>query len=413
MDYSYLLGLSTAVFIGLLIGLERKYAAAGEGKQAAAAVWVFMLLGFIGFLTFFTGTHVVLLVFSLILIFSIPIFKFLKGGMGMTTVGSLVVVFLLGFLCGNGMYLESVFLAFLTLSILSVKSYTRLLSGIVSSKEMEGFLEFVAITIVLLPLTYLLGDVNQYIGPGRLFDPFKTVLMVVFVSSLSFISFIIMKVTDTARGLKISSFLAGFVNSAACTASLAQRSSKDPVLRTAAQKGVVLTNTSMIIKDIIIISVIAGTNLARLLLLPVAILTGISLSALYKSKGKDVFQGRVNIKVKNPFAILPALKFGLLFILISSLSHVSVSFFGDQGVYASSFAGLISTTSVSASVGVLQSTGIVGSYAAASTVLLALALGSLFKVAISFSYDKELGKKVALPMFILAAAASLMVMWCL
>jgi len=289
--------------------------------------------------------------------------------------------------------------------ILSAKRYTHDLAEVISPDEMEGLLQFVSLIAVLLPMAYLVGDVNEYIGLGRLFDPFKIVLMIVFVSSLSFFSFLIIKISGSERGLYLSSFLAGFVNSAACTASLVEKSSKRPSLRPMAGRGIILTNTSMILKDIIIITVLSGLAVGRLLVVPVLVLILVSLLFLYRFKhGK----GNISIEVQNPFAILPALKFGMLFLFISSLSHLGISYFGDHGVYAASLGGLVSTTSVSASVGLLHSTGAVSSQLAVSTVLLALALGSASKALISLSYDREVAKQIALSMFTLAVMSLFM-----
>ncbi len=408
MDLTPMFGFLIAFSIGLITGFEREHHAGKKGVNAVCGVRTFTLVSILGFLIPFIGTNVIVVGTLMVVILSIPVLKALKGDIGMTSSIALVLVFLLGVLSGFNLYLETVILAVIVLPILSIKKHTHILAEVITPKEMEGLLQFAALIAVLLPITYLMGDVNQYVGPGRMFDPFKTVLMVVFVSSISFSSFLIIKISDVKKGVEISSFLAGFVNSAACTASLAQRSSERSMLRPTVRRGIILTNTSMILKDIIIITAVAGITVGRLLLLPVIVLIGVSLSILYQTQQKKHFQGDLSIGVKNPFAILPALKFGLLFLSISSISHVGISFFGDHGVYAASIAGLVSTTSVSASVGVLQSTGTITPHVAVSTVLLALAFGSVSKALIATMYDRELGTGIAVSMAILAVISLLM-----
>ncbi len=399
----------TALAVGLATGFERETRGVHDQTPVICGVRSFTFVAILGFFNIWLveDVNVLLTIVLLLIVLVVPLLKALRGKIGMTTAVALIVVFSVGTLCGLGMFIEGAVVGMINLIVLSSKRYTRSLAGIMTHEEMEGLVQFVALAAVLLPITYWTGDVHHHIGPGRMIDPFKIVLMIVFVSSISFTSFVVMKVTGASKGLEISSFLAGFVNSAACTASLAQRGAKNPTLRGTLKKSIVLTNTSMILKDIIIISVVAGIGVGSLLLLPVVILIGISFSVLYRSGDRKEVQN-IDIDVRNPFAIFPALKFGALFLFISSFSHLSVSLMGDYGVYASSLAGLVSTTSVSASMGLLYSTGTIGGEVAVSTVLLALALGSLSKVAISITYDKMLGKELAIPMVLLAVVSSLM-----
>ncbi len=400
------LGLLLSLVVGLAAGLEREKHAEKERLSAIAGVRSFTLFSILGYFLPILVDELLLasvLAVSVIVFIAVPILRARMGKFGMTTGVALLVVMLIGVLSGFGFLLEAGLLGIMVVVILVCKQRVRAFAGVLTVKEMESITQFVAIAAVLLPITYGLDVLHPLVGPGRLIDPFKIVLMVIFVSSISFTSYMTMKLIGTGKGAEISAFLGGFVNSAASTASMAQHARRKDELLTPSIRGTILTNLSMVFKDVIILAVLGGLVLGRLMIFPALAMTFVSLISLKITSRETISD--FDLRLDNPFAVVPALKFGLLFMLISAFTYMGSQSFGDAGVYATAIAGLISTTTVSASVGVLYATGTIGASTGSSTVLFALSLGCISKLLITSFYRRELSRKLILPMVILALVA--------
>ncbi len=394
----------TALLIGLLIGVERELKAEKEGESAVSGIRTFSFVSVIGFFfTFLLLDSPSLLMIGMgslvVMIFSIPLLKEKMAAPGLTSATALVIVLLCGSLAGLELPLLAVFIGITTYGILDVKERTHKFAGLLSQEDIMSGLRFLMVAFILIPIAYTIGEVHPLVGPGNVFDPVKTLLMIVFVSSISFISYLLIRFVGASKGLELSAFLGGFVSSAASTASLSQRCCEERALRDVSVIGIIAANSSMFLKNLIIISAIGGFVILKVVGLPLALLfsLGLLLVFLPRKETKDV-----DVDVKTPFAIIPSAKFGVLFILISALSYFSKSYFGSYGLYAAALGGMVSTTSVAASLGSLFVAGEISSFETLSVMMLTLVFGSISKIAIAWSYDKELGKKVSVYLIVIA-----------
>ncbi len=386
-----------ALGIGLLIGLERDVHARRKGEGPGFGVQIFAVIALLGFLVAYLPYRYasVVLVTAVLVIVFFAIQQIKDKTPGMTTSVALVTAFLLGGMSGTGYPLEAVLISFMVISILVVKEKTHRFAGILTHEELASALHFLALLLILLPLAYTLRDVHPLVGPGRLLDPVKTLLIVIFVSSFSFVSYIVIKTIGAAKGLELSSFLGGFVSSAASTVSLSRLSKINPVLKPVSTRGIILANLSMILKNVILITVIAGMIFLKNFTIPTIILVLASVVGILLTRSSK-FTSKAEIDLGTPFAVIPAAKFGVLFVVMSVLSFYGRDMFGDYGIYAISLGGLISTTSVSASLAALYTTGEVELNTVIPTILFAMAFGSASKVAIAWTYDRILARKIAL-----------------
>ncbi|MFW5898390.1 MAG: MgtC/SapB family protein [Candidatus Saliniplasma sp.] len=402
-----------ALLIGLLLGIQREFQAYKTHRKAFSGVRTFSLVSIFGFtavrLFGEQPGRVVFLVTIFIFIFiSIPVLKQKVSKPGMTTSVALVLVMILGMLVGYGLILESLVISLLVFILLASKERMHRFASILTKEELSSAVRFIAVAIVLLPITYSIGTIHPLIGPGKLFDTVKTVLMIIFVSSMSFTSFIVIKLAGPEKGMKISTFLGGFVNSAASTASISQKSRKNPSILSISLVSVLLTNTSMILKDLILILVLTGGVIFNVIIVPVTILLLVSFTVISLFNEGKSHSGHFDIELGSPFAIIPAAKFALIFTSISISAFLLRSYIGFYGVYAVAIGGLVSTTSVTASLAVLYMGGEISSLTAVITMTLALALGSISKISIIRIYDRRLMRKAGLPLAIVAATAFLL-----
>ncbi len=408
-----------AILIGLLIGLERTTRSIREGEIKGAGLRTFALVSAVGFLmTYFFKDEaglllISVLIFSLFFIF-LPIVRRPITSSGLTTSSALLLIFLGGMIFGLG---RPILGGISGLSLLALTSSKRILHSfaeILSKKDLWSAVRFFIVAMILLPITYSLGPIHRLVGPGRVFDPLQALMMVLFVSSISFLSYLVMKLYGARRGLKISAFIGGLVSSAAATASISEKSKKIAEGSNSSVVSILLSNTSMFIKDYIIIFTVAGYVLAREFMVPMVLfllLTGIFLLLFIRKKGgKTADLNSLEIDLGTPFALKPATKFAILFSLIWISSYLLQDRVGGPGVYMVSIGGLISTTSVSASISSLYIAGEIGALTALSTMLLAFGLGSISKILIARAYNKRLARDITLPMLVLGTTSFILVL---
>ncbi len=388
---------SLTLISGLAVGMEREHHSRAEMHTVVSGVRTFTFTSIVGFLiTYYLKeniTYVSLIVAFIVIVFlAVPLIKGSKTEPGLTTSVALVLVLCVGMLFGLGLLVEGILIVTITLIVLAAKEETHRFARILTQEELTSALRFLTIAAVLIPLAYTVGDVHPLVGPGKVFDPVKALIVIVFVSTISFSSYLIIKLYGAKKGLEISAFLGGFVSSAAACASLSQKAKKNPCLTNVASRGILLANLSMIIKCLIILAPLVSMELLISLSLPISVLIGISMISLFFIKKQKIQVQDEDLNLGTPFSVIPAAKFGAFYLMISGISHFAMIYFGELGVYSVSLGGLVSTTSVSASMGTLFSIGDIGVNTVISTLILALGFGSLSKLAISRSYSKDVFK---------------------
>lgn len=403
-----------ALIIGIAVGIERSYRASKEEEMKGAGIRTFALSSILGFLmvslfknqvwtlTFILG------IFSFLFIL-IPIFRKKEESLGLTTSVSILVVLLTGMVASLGYPLYSLIIGSFVLILNSSKKILHRFVKILSYDDLISAVRFLIVAVILIPILYTLDPIHPVIGRGKVFDPFQALMMVLFVSSISFLSYLSMKKFGSKKGLKVSAFIGGFVSSAAATASVSEKCEKLSSGIIDSAKGIYLSNISMFIKDFVILLTVGGVSLAYDLTLPLGLLLIMNLSFVFKSKKEKDQKKEGKLDLGSPFAIIPAVKFAFLFSLIWVSSYLLQNYVGGFGVYLVSLGGLLSTTSVSASVSSLYATGDVGALTAISTLLLAFGFGSISKVLIARTYQKNLSRNILFPMFLLTTTSFILV----
>ncbi|MBS3781456.1 MAG: MgtC/SapB family protein [Candidatus Thermoplasmatota archaeon] len=419
ISLTHIISFLSAVLIGLITGLERTSRASKEDEIKGAGIRTFALVSMVGFLVTFVFKNEVELLLITVLIFSflfisLPILRRIKGSTGLTTSNALLLVFLIGMIFGLGRPILGVVSGISLLILTSSKSILHNFADVLSKKDLMSAVRFLIVAIILVPIIYALGPIHPLIGPGRVFDPLQALMMVLFVSSISFLSYVVMKVLGPGKGLQISGFIGGLVSSAAATASISEKCENITGELNSPGVSILLANTSMFIKDYVIIFTVAGYVLARDFFLPIILLLFVTGTfILFFRKKRDLMSTNsdsLEIDLGTPFALMPAVKFAILFSLIWVSSYLLQNYLGGTGVYMVSIGGLISTTSVSASISSLYIAGEIGALTALSTMLLAFGLGSISKVLIVRAYNKRLAEKVTFPMLALGTISFILVL---
>lgn len=324
------------LFIGLLIGLERERKRK-KGDLAFGGIRTTPLISILGFLAAMIAEATTVYVFiSVFLSFSILVAISYhrsadQGEPGATTELTFLIVFILGALIYWDYMLISAVIAVIVLIFLTFKPQFRNFAFNIQDEDVYATIKFAIITIIILPL---LPD--QTYDPFEVLNPRKIWYLVILIAGINFTGYILFKLVGAKRGILLLSILGGIASSTATTLSFTERSKSAPELSRNFAAGIVLASTIMFPRILVIIYLI-NASLGESLLIPVGIIfaAGIITAFVLFNMREQVKLGNINLS--NPFRLLFAFKFGLIFTAILFISSLAEHYFGSNGIYISSF----------------------------------------------------------------------------
>lgn len=409
LEFIYYLVIALAV--GALVGVEREHHKGDD--MVIAGVRTFPLVSLLGFLLAYIGQNAAELVpgmsslylqtLSLIgiaivatLAVGLLYIRFSMGVPGLTTPFALVITYVAGLLVGFGLIIEAVVVSVIVTFLLVSKKRLHAYAELLDDTELIGALEFIAIAFIAYPVTLQLDLAPPYdiFNPGEPLAISNLFLIVVFVSSISFISFLLIRWQGPSRGLRFSGLLGGLVSSEATTISLSNLAKEHKgIIRTAAS-GIILANATMFARDLAV-TIFADMSLATatLVALPLLALSGVGIAIGYSMKAEKQADGH-ELDVRSPFAIVPALKFGIIFLMVSVLVYLVNTYLGQDYIYLVALGGMVSSAAVAASVSSYVFLGQLGAMEAAQIILLATAISSFTKLAYSRYISKDVFRRI-------------------
>ena len=235
MDQTQLfLRFGASLAIGFLIGVQREFAPRGQKGEIVAGERTFALMGLVGCLAAMAADQLdsSLAFFGVILLMGIfsAVAYFIdawRGHVGLTTEVAIVVTILLGALCYWGYLVLAVALGIATTALLYLKLETDRFVLSLTREDIFAALQFAVISAIILPI---LPNESFFPPPFDVLNPFKIWLMIVFISGISFLGYVAIKVVGPEQGIGLTGFLGGIVSSTAVTLSFSERSSREPDL---------------------------------------------------------------------------------------------------------------------------------------------------------------------------------------
>jgi uncharacterized membrane protein (DUF4010 family) len=179
---------------------------------------------------------------------------------------------------------------------------------------------------------------DQYFGPFNVLNPRKIWYLVVLIAGISFVGYVLFKLVGTKKGIQLLSFVGGLVSSTALTLSFSQRSKEHDELSRNLAAGIIFASTIMFPRVLLVVFILSQ-SLAMKLALPFLFFTvaGIIVSLLtWKKAGGTTVD---HVTVSNPFKLLFAVKFGLLFASVLFVSSAAKYYLGDSGIFYTGFIG--------------------------------------------------------------------------
>jgi uncharacterized membrane protein (DUF4010 family) len=402
-----------ALLIGVLIGLEREYARLKEEVTAFAGVRTFPLIALMGCSaalltdladTWAFGALALLLGLFIAIGYAVDASQ---GHVGLTSEIAAVVVFVCGAL-SYWDYLDlAAALAVVTFGFLTLKPQLHTLAQRVSREDMYATLKFAVVSLIVLPVLP-----NQTFGPPPFdaFNPYKTWLMVVFISGISFLGYVLIKVVGSQRGIGLTGLLGGLVSSTAVTLSFSERSQDHPELARPFTLAITLAWTVMFGRVVVEVAVL-NRALLKVLWAPMAAAMSAGLACCVYFYLAQRSREESDVQVSNPFELGPAIKFGVLYAVILLVAKVAQFYFQDAGVYvASVLAGLTDVDAITLSMAQLsEAQGSVALPTAARAVVLATISNTLVKGGIALSAGSRPLRRALLPPWLLMLGSGALV----
>jgi uncharacterized membrane protein (DUF4010 family) len=402
---------AAAVGLGVLLGLERERAHLAD--RTFAGVRTFALIALLGA----TAAHIHLEFDSVW--FSIAGFAAVvalalasyvitagRGEVGITTEITALLAYFLGALCLWDRVGLAAALAVVSGLLLFLKDWLHGVAGRIQATDITASLIFAIITLIILPLLP-----NENFGPPPLnvINPYRLWLMVVLISGLNFASYLLVKVVGQQHGIGLTGLLGGLVSSTAVTLGFTQHSQRVPLAAPAYALGIVLAWTVMFIRVLVVVAIVHPA-LSRQLLLglgPPALASLLVSGLLFRRRGSDgveqVQQGR------NPFELSQAIKFGVVFGVITLLARAAEVYLGSAGLYlAGAVAGLTDVDAISLSMANLAAARPDSLGVAARTVVIAILSNTLVKSGLVLSLGAPSLRRVMLPSIGLIVAAGVL-----
>jgi uncharacterized membrane protein (DUF4010 family) len=335
------------LFLSFLIGLEREDRRTIPGRYRFGGVRTYPLLGLVGYgLAVLSDRQSLAIAIGFMAIAGFLMLTYWHKvaqvpDAGITSEVAGLATYLVGALVYHGYFWVASTIVVASLLLLELKSVLEELVQRFSEADILTFSKFLLLTIVILPVLP-----NQSFGPFQL-NPFKTWLVVVAVSAISYLSFLLQRQVKGRSGVTLIALLGGAYSSTVTTVALAKQSTTD--CRPQAYAGGVLMASGVMYLRLATLIGLFNVSLGKLLMLPFGLLAiaGIGGGLLWSIRDNGsaascaIQQGAVT---RNPLELKAAFLFALIFVGIVVLTHYVVQYGGQQGVYG--LAAILGVTDV-------------------------------------------------------------------
>lgn len=322
------------LFLSFLIGLEREEHKVSPDGYTFGGVRTFPLIGLIGYvIALLSGPQLIPVALGFIVVGGLLVVSYIhklstERTSGVTTEVSALVTYLLGALVYHDHPWIATTITIASMFLLELKDRLEGLTRILPPAEIFTFTKFLLLTAVILPIvprqSYTRFDINL----------FKTWLVVVAVSTVSYGSYVLLKVTRGKYGVLLSALLGGAYSSTVTTIALARRSATEH--QPHVFSGSTLVASGMMYVRLALLLALFNRGLLHLLGLPFAVLAALAVVGgwLWSRVPDPAPQdGAQKFEPKNPLELRAAFMFAALFIVMIVITRLAVLYLGNGGVY--------------------------------------------------------------------------------
>jgi uncharacterized membrane protein (DUF4010 family) len=243
-------------------------------------------------------------------------------------------------------------------------------------------------TFLILPILP-----NKTIDPYNLFNPYKTWLMAVLISALSFLGYISLKILGN-KGILITATAGGLFSSTAVTFTLSRMFRENKKNHYLYAAGISIANAIMFAR-VYIETLIVNQDISKKILIPYLLATLFGLFYSYYLYKKSISEKlTMQLKSKNPLEIDEAIKFAIIFAVIYAAAELVSNKYGNIGIYILSFfSGITDVDAITLSLSSLAHNKI-SSISALNGIIIASITNSIVKFLIAVFIAKKLTKEL-------------------
>jgi uncharacterized membrane protein (DUF4010 family) len=382
---------ATALGIGLLVGLEREQK--GVSDQAAdpdappplLGVRTFALLGLFGWLAGHLAQAAPWTAAAAFLaVGALAVWSAVHEGTskhsGLTTEVAALVTFAIG-MTVHGDRMLAIALGLVTALLLVSKPWFTRLVPRMQRMDLTSTLQLLILIAIVLPVLPTTAS-----DPWGVLAPRRIGIFVVLIAGIGYVGYVLHRVLGSRNSAGITGLVGGLASSTAVTVAMSQRARAAESFRDPAQLAIYLASTVMFVR-VVVVAYVVDAGLARALIPPLgamALVTG-GAALLAARRIKRVDHHHEEVELTNPFSLLPALKWGVVFAAVLVATAAARDAFGEAGVVASaSMAGLVDVDAVTLATARQAQGGGLAIGTAALAVTAAVVTNTLVKGAIAW-----------------------------
>lgn len=374
------------LFLSFLTGLEREEHKTSTDRYSFGGVRTYPLIGLIAYgVSLLSGGQVlpVLVGFAVVAGFLLLSYRHkveASGFAGITSEMSALTTYIAAALVFREEFWIATTLTVASMLLLELKAALEGLTKRIAPEEILTFTKFLLLSAVILPVLP-----NQEFGPFQI-NPAKAWLVVVAVSTVSYGSYVIQKLTKGQGGVLLAALLGGAYSSTVTTVVLAKRAAREN--RPHLFSGCTLIASGAMYLRLAGLVTLFNRNLILLLGVPFLILAAAGvLGGWLWTRMPESHTGPVarEFEPKNPLELRSAFLFAVLFLVMLVATHLVVTYLGKAGVY--SLAAVMGVSDVDPFImGMTQAGGTTTALTvAAAAILLAAASNNLVKGIYAYS----------------------------
>lgn len=320
--------------------------------------------------------------------------------LGVTTEVAAIAVFLLGAMTTLGYREMAVVIAIAMTAVLAYKQPLHGMVGKMGWDDMFAGVRLLIATFIVLPLLP-----NRTIDPLDALNPYSLWLLVLLISGLSLIGYIGTRALGHGRGTAITGLAGGLVSSTAITFSFARQSREDNNrTRALLLAGGMLIAWCVMFGRVVAEVLVVNRELLSAVLIPFAamgVVTAIAAALCLRTHSTaEATEPAPEVPLKNPFSLLQATKFALLFAGVLLIVAFVQRYWADSGLYVvAALAGLTDVDAITLSMAEYAKTGDNG--VAVNSIVIAALANTLVKCGLAISLG---GKALRRPLLLATTA---------
>jgi uncharacterized membrane protein (DUF4010 family) len=400
------------LFLSFLIGLEREEHKAA-GAYSFGGIRTFPLIGLIGYSSaLISGPQMLPLAIGFLVVAGFLLLSFwhkiaTAATPGATTEMSGLATFLVGALvCYNHLWIATA-LGVASLLLLDLKAALEKLAARIPPNEILTFAKFLFLSGVILPILP-----NQEFTQFHI-NPFKTWLVVVAISTVSYASYVLQKMTKGQGGVTLAALLGGAYSSTVTTVVMARRAKLEqhPHLFS----GGILIACGVMYVRLVILLALFNRQLMALVYIPFLAMAGLAIGVGWlwtRRSDKSAQEIQRESEPRNPLDLVTAIVFAGLFLVMLVATQLAVTYLGRTGV--NTLAAIMGVSDVDPFImGLTQAAGTLTPLkVAAAAVAIAASSNNIVKGIYAYSLaDRKTGIQALTMLLTLAAMGLIPLFW--